>query len=270
MERYSHKDILNEGISNLLRKGIAGAARVAAAAGGAVKAGAQQGAKADIVSLGRGARQGYRDEARKQRRLKKRPKPKSKPKTKEHFSDNVKKALSNIKDEKPVKKDDPLTGGIKESPISDDKTNRILKLLKGGVEKLPAAAESSYKALRRLAIDGYKTGKYAANEIVSAANGFLTAIDEFQQGYDEGSKDDESEVKFKPKVGDEVLVRTKKVPTGEPGVVKRLNPGGRITVSTAGNKTGYAFNPKNVIPSPRVKNESISQINLLRQLTLLS
>jgi len=183
MERYSHKDILNEGISNLLRKGIAGAARVAAAAGGAVKAGAQQGAKADIVSLGRGARQGYRDEARKQRRLKKRPKPKPKPKAKEHFSDNVKKALSNIKDEKPVKKEEPG---------------------------------------------------------------------------------------FKPKVGDEVLVRTKKVPTGEPGVVKRLNPGGRITVSTAGNKTGYAFNPKNVIPSPRVKNESISQINLLRQLTLLS
>jgi len=179
MERYSHKDILNEGISNLLRKGIAGAARVAAAAGGAVKAGAQQGAKADIVSLGRGARQGYRDEARKQRRLKKRPKPKAK----EHFSDNVKKALSNVKDEKPVKK--------KEST-------------------------------------------------------------------------------FEPKVGDEVLVRTKKVPTGEPGVVKRLNPGGRITVSTAGNKTGYAFNPKNVIPSPRVKNESISQINLLRQLTCLS
>ena len=75
---------------------------VAAAAGGAVKAGAQQGAKADIVSLGKGARQGYRDEARKQRRLKKKPKPK--PKAKEHFSDNVKKALSNVKDEKPVKK----------------------------------------------------------------------------------------------------------------------------------------------------------------------
>ena len=111
------------------------------------------------------------------------PNSKPKPKAKEHFSDNVKKALSNVKDEKPVKK-----------------------------------KESS----------------------------------------------------FDPKVGDEVLVRTKKVPTGEPGVVKRLNPGGRITVSTAGNKTGYAFNPKNVIPSPRVKNENISQINLLRQLTLLS
>jgi hypothetical protein len=41
-----------------------------------------------------------------------------------------------------------------------------------------------------LAIDGYKTGKYAANEIVSAADNFLTAVDEFQQGYDEGSREE--------------------------------------------------------------------------------
>ena len=75
---------------------------------------------------------------------------------------------------------------------------------------------------------------------------------------------------FKPEVGDEVLVRTKKSPTGEAGVVKRLNPNGRITITTAGNKAGYAFDPKNVLPSPRVKNEKSSQIDLLRQLTLLS
>lgn len=86
--------------------------------------------------------------------------------------------------------DKPFTGGIKESPISDDKTNKILEILKAGVERLPKAAEASYKTLRRLAIDGYKTGKYAANEIVSAADNFLTAVDEFQQGYDEGSREE--------------------------------------------------------------------------------
>lgn len=192
--------------------------------------------------------------------------------------------------------DDPLTGGIKESPISDDKTNKILEILKAGVERLPKAAEASYNALRRLAIDGYKTGKYAANEIVSAADGFLTAVDEFQQGYDEGSGEEpeqpgeigsvgqpgepgipgepeqpaEPEAEFKPEPGQTVLVRTKKNPAGEPGVVKQINPSGGITVATAGNKTGYAFNPKNVLPDPRTKNENNSQKELLRQLTLLS
>ena len=249
--------------------------------------------------------------------------------------------------------DDPLTGGVKGSPIPDDKTNRILEILKAGVERLPKAAEASYNALRRLAIDGYKTGKYAANEIVSAADGFLTAVDEFQQGYDEGSgeepeqpvepepeqpvapeqpgevgqagqpgapgeaghegqtgqtggrgregeigargetgregapdvgtagefgltPDDEPEQpekpveEFKPEPGQTVLVRTKNNPAGEPGVVKQINPSGGITVATAGNKTGYAFNPKNVLPDPRIKNENSSQKELLRQLTLLS
>ena len=58
MGKYNHKEIFNEGISNLLKKGIAGAARVAAAAGGAIKAGAQQGASANIISLGKGAKAG--------------------------------------------------------------------------------------------------------------------------------------------------------------------------------------------------------------------
>lgn len=72
-----------------------------------------------------------------------------------------------------------------------------------------------------------------------------------------------------PEPGDKVLVRTKKNPAGEPGVVKQLNPSGAITVATAKNKAGFAYNPKNVLPDPRVKNES-SQKNLLRHLHLMS
>jgi len=322
MAKLSQKELLGEGITGLIGKGLKKGAQAVGAVGGALKAATDSGIDAGVGDLIKGGKAGYEKTedlltSRNEKLLKVLDSDgvMVAPDKKIKYSTNKKIAIVNvipydfaddgdIKDDENLKlgdkipaknekskvvkyrfkdgnwdkitgvfkskeEDDPLTGGIKESPISDDKTNRILKLLKGGVEKLPAAAESSYKALRRLAIDGYKTGRYAANEIVGAANGFLTAIDEFQQGYDEGSKEVEPEVKFKPKVGDEVLVRTKKVPTGEPGVVRRLNPNGRITIATAGNKAGYAFDPKNVLPSPRVKNEKSSQIDLLRQLTLI-
>tara|TARA_R100000697_G_C5405030_1_gene186343 strand:- start:151 stop:756 length:606 start_codon:yes stop_codon:yes gene_type:complete len=133
MKKYSHKDILNEGISGLLRKGIAKAAQAAAAAGGAVKAGAQQGPSATAISLAKGAKQGYRDEKRKQR-LNKKPEVK-----KDNFSSNVKKALSNIKDEG-SKDDEPEVKKTTFSSFKGDLKEFVL-------DKMPGTEFMSKKAI---------------------------------------------------------------------------------------------------------------------------
>ena len=62
---------------------------------------------------------------------------------------------------------------------------------------------------------------------------------------------------FEP--GEEVVVRTKKNPTGQGGVVKQINPNGSILVTTPGNPSGYAFNPDNVSKSPRVTNTAVNE-----------
>lgn len=58
---------------------------------------------------------------------------------------------------------------------------------------------------------------------------------------------------FEP--GEEVLVRTKNNPRGITGTVKEINPNGSIRVATKDNPSGYAFNPKNIMKTPRVSNQ---------------
>lgn len=58
---------------------------------------------------------------------------------------------------------------------------------------------------------------------------------------------------FEP--GEEVLVRTKKNPRGVTGTVKEINPNGSIRVATSDNPSGYAFNPKNIMKTPRLTNQ---------------
>lgn len=62
---------------------------------------------------------------------------------------------------------------------------------------------------------------------------------------------------FEP--GEEVLVRTKNNPQGATGVVKQINPNGTINVTTQNNPNGYAFDPANVIKSPRTPNKPINE-----------
>jgi len=54
---------------------------------------------------------------------------------------------------------------------------------------------------------------------------------------------------------EEVLVRTKNNPRGVTGTVKEINPNGSIRVATKDNPSGYAFNPKNIMKSPRSSNQ---------------
>lgn len=235
MGKYNHKEIFNEGISNLLKKGIAGAARAAAAAGGAIKAGAEQGASANIISLGKGAKAGYDKEKEAQKRA--------------------------------VGKGDKLKGYIEDLALLP-----ISSLRGRGDIVVVDVAELDYDNETGEEIKGQRYSKPLVVKWDKDERSWSTVRSpkgDFK-GDDKDKGKEEKSSTFNPKVGQEVLVRTKKAPNGEPGVVKKLNPNGRITVATSGNKAGFAFDPNNVIPNPRVKNESISQINLLRKLTLLS
>jgi len=128
--------------------------------------------------------------------------------------------------------------------------------LAGGTIKVLQSADNKYQFTSVTSKDGKSIG----------ADGGPAKPDSKPAAEPEPKKDNPE---FKPKPGDEVLVRTKNNPQGEPGTVKQLNPSGAITVTTAKNKAGFAYNPKNVMPNPRVKNES-SQKNLLRHLHLMS
>lgn len=55
--------------------------------------------------------------------------------------------------------------------------------------------------------------------------------------------------------GEEVLVRTKTNPRGITGTVKEINPNGSIRVATKDNPSGYAFNSKNIMKTPRISNQ---------------
>lgn len=238
MAKFSQKDLLEEGITGLISKGLKKGAQAVGAVGGALKAVSDAGIDAGVGDLIRGGKAGYE-------------------KTEDLLTSKNDKLLKVLDSE-----------GVMATPGKDIKysTNKKIAIvdvipydfaddddiennedLKFG-EKIPAKGEESKVVKYR-----FKDGDW--EKITGALK----------------SKEGKTEDKpFKPEVGDEVLVRTKKSPTGEAGVVKRLNPNGRITIATAGNKAGYAFDPKNVLPSPRVRNEKSSQIDLLRQLTLLS
>ena len=68
MARMSQKELLNDGIGSFLRKGLAGAARVAGGAIGALNTGAQMGVNATVGGMIGGAKTGYAKEKEKQKR----------------------------------------------------------------------------------------------------------------------------------------------------------------------------------------------------------
>ena len=67
MARMSQKELLNDGIGSFLKKGIAGAARVAGGAIGAINTGAQMGINATIGGMAAGGKAGYEKEKTKQK-----------------------------------------------------------------------------------------------------------------------------------------------------------------------------------------------------------
>lgn len=231
MVKLSQRKMLSEGFGSLLRKGIASAARGAAAAGGALKSASDAGVSASVGGIVKGAKAGY--EAEKQRQ-----------KGPESELVKVLDDMAFIKIGNERQKGDTYL--VKVADLEFDETTGEEK--EGRVYNKPLILkwEKDNRAFK--VVRNPKGEKSSVKKKVKKTE---TAV-------------------FKPAVGQTVLVRTKKNPAGEPGVVKIINPSGAITVATAGNKAGYAFNPKNVLPDPRIKNENSSQRDLLRQLTLLS
>lgn len=237
MSKQSQKKLLNEGFGSLLRKSLASAARGAAAAGGALKSASDAGVKASVGGIVQGAKAGYEKEKEAQK--------------------------------KAVGKDAKLKSYIEDLallPIGSFRGSGDIRVI--DVAELDYDDETGEE----------KKGQIFSKPLVVKWDKDDRAWSTVRSPKGEEQPDIKKKKKkktkekvavFKPDVGQEVLVRTTKVPTGEPGIVKQLNPNGRITVATAGNKAGYAFNPKNVLPNPRVKNENSSQRILLRQLTLL-
>ena len=233
MAKLSQKELVEEGISGLIAKGLKKSAQAVGAVGGALKAVSDAGIDAGVGNVVRGAKAGSEG-------------------TKRFLTGKNKKLNDTIEELGYIKVGVARgAGDIRAITVKDLDYNA-----KGKVE----AGEKTYQ--KPLILKWDKDSK-SWSQVRSPKD---ERID------DKNSKEEkpkENKEAFTPKVGQEVLVRTKKSPTGEAGVVKRLNPNGRITIATAGNKAGYAFDPKNVLPSPRVKNEKSSQINLLRQLTLI-
>jgi hypothetical protein len=237
MAKLSQKELLGEGITGLIGKGLKKGAQAVGAVGGALKAATDAGINAGVGNLIRGGKAGYEKTedlltSRNEKLLKVLDGDgvMVNPKKKIKYSTNKKIAIIDVIPYDFADDDD----------IKDDEN------LKLG-EKIPVKGEESKVVKYRFKDDNWEK---------------ITGTLKSKESKTEGKP-------FEPKVGQEVLVRTKKSPTGEAGVVKRLNPNGRITIATAGNKAGYAFDPKNVLPSPRIKNEKSSQIDLLRQLTLI-
>ena len=232
MAKLSQKELLDEGITSLISKGLKKSARAVGAIGGALKAASDAGIGAGVGDLIRGGKAGYEAEKLRQ-------------KTKDTELNDTIEELGYIKIGKERGKGDILVVDVADLEYDDE----------GG-------QKAGIKYSRPLVLKWDNDSKSFST--VRSPRG----VDDNKEVKEEKPK--ENKETFTPKVGQEVLVRTKKSPTGEAGVVKRLNPNGRITIATAGNKAGYAFDPQNVLPSPRVKNEKSSQISLLRQLTLLS
>tara|TARA_R110000744_G_scaffold125113_1_gene230755 strand:- start:244 stop:936 length:693 start_codon:yes stop_codon:yes gene_type:complete len=214
------------------RSALATAARGAAAVGGALKSASHAGVGAGVGDVVKGAKAGYKAEKERQ-------------KTPESELDSTIEELGYIRLGAPRGKGDVQVIDVAELDydgqgvkIEGKRYNRPL-VLKWDKEN------KSFKTVR-----GPKGEEKSVQQPLEGPN--------------------EEPKPFEPKVGEKVLVRTSKNPHGEPGTVKAINPGGAITVVTAGNPTtGFGFNPKNVIPSPRAINDNNSQKDLLRQLTLL-
>ena len=235
MAKFSQKDLLEEGITGLISKGLKKGAQAVGAVGGALKAVSDAGIDAGLGSAVKGGKAGY---------------------------EKVEDMLTTKKDKLLKTLDDQGVMLVPGSDIRGAKKLAVVKVVQYDYDadgnKIPLEGDKPQLTKYR-----YKDGSW--DKVTGAREIKDTDTDESKK---EEPKEDKEE--FTPEVGDEVLVRTKKSPVGEPGVVRRLNPNGRITVATAGNKAGYAFDPRNVLPNPRVRNEKSSQIDLLRQLTLLS
>ena len=240
MAKLSQKELVHEGISSFiakgLKKGLKQGAQAVGAVGGALKAVSDAGINAGVGDVVRGAKAGSEG-------------------TKRFLTGKNKKLEDTIEELGYIKQvgTEPRGGGdIRAITVRDLDYNAS-----GEID------ENTKTYLTPLILKWDKDSKSWSQ--VKAPRGRKANANKIKKKTPNKNKE-----AFTPKVGQEVLVRTKKSPTGTPGVVKQLNPNGRITVATAGNKAGYAFNPENVLPSPRVKNENSSQIVLLRQLTLLS
>jgi len=229
MAKLSQKELVHEGISGLIAKGLKKSAQAVGAVGGALKAVSDAGINAGVGDVVRGAKAGSEG-------------------TKRFLTGKNKKLNDTIEELGYIKVGGARgAGDIRAVTVKDLDYNA-----EGEIE----AGEKTYQ--KPLILKWDKDSKSWSQ--VRSPKDEKPDVD----------KQKENKEVFTPKVGQEVLVRTKKSPNGIPGVVKQLNPNGRITVATAGNRAGYAFNPENVLPTPRVKNENSSQIVLLRQLTLLS